>query len=58
VAVAVTRDGSPVAAALAAVCGALSERCLVVAGVPILSALAGARAGMVGVTLSAKKMKE
>jgi hypothetical protein len=44
--------------ALAAVCGALSERCLVVAGVPILSALAGARAGMVGVTLSAKKMKE
>jgi hypothetical protein len=55
VAAAVTRDGSPIAAALAAVCGALSERRLVVAGVPNLSALAGVRVGMVGVTLSAKK---
>jgi hypothetical protein len=55
VAAAVTHDGSPITAALAAVCGALSERRLVVVGVPNLSALAGVRVGMVGVTLSAKK---
>jgi hypothetical protein len=55
VAAAVTRGGSPVASALAAVRGALSECRLVVASVPNLSALAGMRAGMVGVTLSAKK---
>jgi hypothetical protein len=47
----------PVAVALAAVRGALSECRLVVAGVPILSALAGARAGTVGITLSTKKTK-
>jgi hypothetical protein len=43
------------AAVLAAVCSALSERRLVIVGVPNLSALAGARAGMVGVTLSVNK---
>jgi hypothetical protein len=52
-----TRDSSTVVTALAANCGALSERRLVVAGVPDLSALAGVRAGTVGVTLSAKKRK-
>jgi hypothetical protein len=54
----VTRDGSPVAAALAAVRGTISEHCLVVASVPNLSALAGTRAGTVRVTLSAKKMRK
>jgi hypothetical protein len=57
VAAVVTRDGSPAAATLTAVRGALSERHLVVAGVPNLSALASARAGTVGVTLLAKKRK-
>jgi hypothetical protein len=42
---AVTRDGSPVAAALPAGCGALSERRLFFVGVLDLSAFAGARAG-------------
>jgi hypothetical protein len=50
-----TRDGSTVVAALAANCGALSERRLVVADVPDLSALVGVRAGTDGATLSAKK---
>jgi hypothetical protein len=43
--------------ALAAVRGALSERRLVVAGIPNLSSLAGARVGTVDITLSAKKRK-
>jgi hypothetical protein len=51
VATAASRDGSPVTAALAAVCDALNERHLVVMGAPDLSALAGARAGTIGVTL-------
>jgi hypothetical protein len=51
---AVTRGGSLVAAAVR---GTLAERHLVVAGVPNLSALAGARPGMVRMTLSAKKQK-
>jgi hypothetical protein len=42
---------------LAAVRDTLSERCLVVTGVPDLSALAGARAGTVGVTLSTRNQK-
>jgi hypothetical protein len=57
VAATVTRDGSPIAAALAAVRGALFKRRLVIMGIPNLSALAGVRAGTVGVTLSAKKRK-
>jgi hypothetical protein len=52
---AVSRDGSPIAAALAAVRGALAERRLVVTGVPDLSTLAGVRAGTIGVTLSTRK---
>jgi hypothetical protein len=52
---AVTRDGSPVAVTLAAVYGTLSERRLVIEGIPDLSALAGGRAGTVGVTLSTRK---
>jgi hypothetical protein len=49
------RNDSPVAAALAAVRGALSECHLVIAGVPNLSALAGARTGTVGVNLPIRK---
>jgi hypothetical protein len=56
VAAAVSRDGSPVTAA--AVRGTLAERRLVIAGVPDLSALAGTRAGTIGVTLSIRKRKE
>jgi hypothetical protein len=52
----VSRDGSPVATA--AVRGTLSERRLIVTGVPDLSALAGVRAGTIGVTLSTTKQKE
>jgi hypothetical protein len=48
-------DGPPIAAALAVVRGAISKHRLIVVGVPNLSALAGVRAGTVGVTLSAKK---
>jgi hypothetical protein len=51
VATAVSRDGSHVAAALATARGALNKRRLVITGAPDLSALAGARAGMIGVTL-------
>jgi hypothetical protein len=51
VATAVSRDGSLITAVLAVARGALSERCLVVTGAPDLSALAGARAGTIGVTL-------
>jgi hypothetical protein len=54
-AAAVSRDGSPVAAAPATVRGALDERRLVVTGAPDLSALAGMRAGTIGVTLSTKR---
>jgi hypothetical protein len=54
----VTRDGSLAAAVLAAVRGTLSERRPIVAGVPNLSTLAGARAGMVGVTLLPKEVKK
>jgi hypothetical protein len=43
---------------LAAVHGTLSERRPVVAGIPNLSALAGTRAGTVGVTLSKKEVKK
>jgi hypothetical protein len=49
------REGSPVAAALTIVHGALFECRLVIAGVPDLSAFAGARAEMVGITLSTRK---
>jgi hypothetical protein len=52
-----TRDDSPAATALAAVRCALSERRLVVASIPNLSTLAGARAKTVGVTLSVEKRK-
>jgi hypothetical protein len=51
VATAVSRDGSLITAVLAVARGALSERCLVVTGAPDLSALAGARAGTISVTL-------
>jgi hypothetical protein len=54
----VSRGGSPIAAVLAATRGALSECRLVVTGAPDLSALAGARAGMTGVTLRTKKHKD
>jgi hypothetical protein len=57
VATAVSRDGSPVTAALTTVHGALTERRLVDTGSFDLSALAGARAGTIGVTLSTKKKK-
>jgi hypothetical protein len=50
--VAVTRDGLPVTAALAAARGALSERRLVITGTPDLSALASVRAGTVSITLT------
>jgi hypothetical protein len=50
-------DSSPVSAALAAVSSTLAERRPVVAGAPDLSALAGARAGTIGVTLSTRKQK-
>jgi hypothetical protein len=48
-----SRDGSPVAAR-----DALDERRLVVMSAPDLSALAGARAGTIGVTLRMKKHKD
>jgi hypothetical protein len=51
VATTASRDGSPVAVALAAVCDSLDERHLIVTGTPDLSAMAGARAGTIGVTL-------
>jgi hypothetical protein len=57
VAATVLHDSSPVAAALTVIRCALAERRLVVMGVPDLSALAGARAGMIGVTLLTKKRK-
>jgi hypothetical protein len=50
-ATAMSRDGSPVTAAPAAVHSALVERRLIVVGAPNLSALAGARAGTIDVTL-------
>jgi hypothetical protein len=53
----IMHDGSPAAAALTAVRGALSECCPVVAGVLNLSALADTREGKVGVTLSTKEAK-
>jgi hypothetical protein len=55
VATAASRDGSLIAAALATVRGALDERRLVVTSAPDLSALAGARAGTIGVTLPTEK---
>jgi hypothetical protein len=58
VATAVLRSGSPVAAALTTTCGALDKRRLIVTGAPNLSALAGARAGTIGVTLQTKKHKD
>jgi hypothetical protein len=51
------RYNSPATATLAVVRGALSEHRLAVADVLNLSALTGARAGMVGVTLSTKEAK-
>jgi hypothetical protein len=53
-----SRDGSPVAAALTAARDALDERRLVVTSAPDLSALVGARAGTIGVTLRMKKHKD
>jgi hypothetical protein len=53
-----SRNGSPVVAALTTVRGALAECRLVVADVPDLSALSGARVGTIGVTLSTRKQKE
>jgi hypothetical protein len=58
VATAVSCGGSPIATALAAARGALDERRLVITGTPDLSALAIARAGMIGVTLRMKKHKD
>jgi hypothetical protein len=58
VATAASRDGSPVAATLTAVRDALDERRLVIIGAPDLSALAGVRVGMIGVTLRTKKQKD
>jgi hypothetical protein len=55
VATAVGRGGSPVAVAPPAARGALDERHLIGTDVFDLSALAGARARMVGVTLRTKK---
>jgi hypothetical protein len=55
VATTASRDGSPVTAALAAIRGAFDERRLIIIGAPDLSALAGARAGTIGVTLSTRK---
>jgi hypothetical protein len=52
---AVTRDGSPVTAALTAVRSTFIERRPVIVGATGLSALAGARAGTIGITLSARK---
>jgi hypothetical protein len=54
-ATAVSSGDSPVTAVLAAASGALNERCLVITGAPDLSALAGARAGTIDVTLRTKK---
>jgi hypothetical protein len=51
VAMAVSRGGSPNAAALTVSRGALDERCLVGTDASNLSTLAGARAGTIGVTL-------
>jgi hypothetical protein len=53
----VTRDSSPTAAGLAAVCGTLSERRPVIMDVLTLSALTGVREGTVDVTLSTKEEK-
>jgi hypothetical protein len=52
VATAAPHGGSPVAATLSAARGALNERRLVGTDVSDLSALAGSRAGTIGVTLS------
>jgi hypothetical protein len=57
VATAVSRGGTPFAAAHVAVRSALAEHRLVVVGVPDLSAFAGTRAGTIGVTLSTRKRK-
>jgi hypothetical protein len=51
VATAASRDGSPIAAALAIVHDAHDERRLVVTGAPDLSTLAGVRAGTIGITM-------
>jgi hypothetical protein len=51
VATAASRDSSPTAAALTAACDALDECRLIIMGTPDLSALAGARAGRIDVTL-------
>jgi hypothetical protein len=58
VAIAVSRDGSTVAAALTAVRDALDERRLIITGTPDLSTLAGVRAGTIGVTLCTKKQRD
>jgi hypothetical protein len=58
VATTVLCDGSPAAAVLTSVSGTLSEHRLVVTGAPDLSALAGARAGTIGVTLRAKQHED
>jgi hypothetical protein len=57
-ATAASHDGSPVTVTLTAAYGALDERRLVVTGAPDQSALAGARAGTIGVTLRTKKHKD
>jgi hypothetical protein len=54
---AVAREDSPVTVALATVRGTLAERRPIVAGALDLSALAGARAGTIGVTLSTRKQE-
>jgi hypothetical protein len=48
-------DGSPITTAVATVRGALDEHRLIITGAPDLSALAGARAGTIGITLWTKK---
>jgi hypothetical protein len=52
-----TRDSSLVTVVLVAVHGTLTEHHPVVAGATDLSALAGARVGMIGVTLSTKRQR-
>jgi hypothetical protein len=58
VTIAVSRSGSPVAAALAAAHATLDERRLVSTGTPDMSALTGARVGTIGVTLRTRKHKD
>jgi hypothetical protein len=55
---AVSRSGSPVAAALAAAHATLDERRLVSTGTPDMSALTGARVGTIVVTLRTRKHKD